>query len=551
MAENWIIKGKTLSAMEKILPAKEPTLEEKEGVMLKNEQYHFQLAFYGESGDRCVPGLRLRARGGLAEYMTIGKENLVASSVTSATADDYYVAKEPCLLYDPILPLGMTGLTLSEKQWRGVWVSVRLGDDVKAGVYETEFELSDEKGEVWKTLSYTIEVLDAELPETDLRLTNWMHYDGIARQHRVELFTPEFYEVFEGYLKLYVESGFNMLLTPVFTPPLDTYKGGERTTAQLVDVKVVNGGFEFGFDKLKEFLDFVLARGIRYIEFSHLFTQWGGEACPKIMADVNGKLERIFGWDTPSNDERYLNFLKSFFGELCAFLDEENLRDKCYFHLTDEPGKNHIGFYEHCRNAVKRYIGDMPIMDAMCDYDFYEKGLVDLPVVSINSSGAFEEKGVKDIFVYNCCGPADGYYTNRFINMPSQRTRVLGVQIYQSGVKGYLHWGYNFYNSWLSYEAIDPYADTTAGGVFPSGDGFIVYPYENGATPSVRLWTVQAGFQDYRALKLLEKQIGREKTLELLSEWGLKGYQDYPREPEAIDTLRKKINLAIKANIKK
>lgn len=535
--------------MEKIVPSQEPTLEENGGMMLKNERYHFQLAFYGESGDRGIFGTRVRAHGGLAEYMTIGKENLVASSVTPVTADDYYISKEPCLLYDPILPFGEVGLSLTEKLWKGVWVSVRLPDDVQAGVYKTTFELLDIDGQTLKELSYTIEVLDAKLPETDLRLTNWMHYDGIARQHGVELFTPEFYEVFDGYLKLYVESGFNMLLTPLFTPPLDTYKGGERMTAQLVDVTVTNGEFSFGFDKLKEFLDFVLARGVRYIEFSHLFTQWGGTACPKIMANVDGKTERIFGWDTPSNDERYLRFLKSFFRELCDFLDRENLREKCYFHLTDEPGKEHIGFYESCRNAVKGYIGDMPIMDAMCDYDFYEKGLVDLPVVVINGSGAFEEKGVKDIFIYNCCEPANGYYTNRFINMPSQRARVLGVQMYQSGVKGYLHWGYNFYNSWLSYEAIDPYADVTAGGVFPSGDGFIVYPYQNGAVPSVRLWAVQAGFQDYRALQWLEGKIGRAKTLELLKEWGLNGYQDYPREAEAIDELRKKINLAIKENL--
>lgn len=544
--QDRIVKGKTLSAMEKILPSQEPILEENGGMMLKNEHYHFQLAFYGESGDRGVFGTRVRAHGGLAEYMTLGKENLVASSVTPTTADDYYISKEPCLLYDPILPFGAVGLSLTEKVWRGVWVSVRLSDDVQAGVYETTFELLDIDGQTLKELSYTIEVLDAELPETDLRLTNWMHYDGIARQHGIELFTPEFYEVFDGYLKLYVESGFNMLLTPLFTPPLDTCKGGERMTAQLVDVTVTDGEFSFGFGKLKEFLDFVLARGVRYIEFSHLFTQWGGTACPKIMANVDGKTERIFGWDTPSNDERYLQFLKGFFKELCAFLDRENLCEKCYFHLTDEPGKEHIGFYESCRNAVKRYIGDMPIMDAMCDYEFYEKGLVDLPVVGIDSSGAFEEKGVKDIFIYNCCVPANGYYTNRFINMPSQRTRVLGVQMYQSGVKGYLHWGYNFYNSWLSYEAIDPYADVTAGGVFPAGDGFIVYPYQDGAVPSVRLWAVQAGFQDYRALKCLEEKIGRERTLDLLKEWGLNGYQDYPKAPNAIDELRRKINLAIK-----
>ena len=42
-----------------------------------------------------------------------------------------------------------------------------------------------------------------------------------------------------------------MLLTPVFTPPLDTAIGGERRTVQLVDVHVTENGYTFGFDKFE------------------------------------------------------------------------------------------------------------------------------------------------------------------------------------------------------------------------------------------------------------------------------------------------------------
>ena len=48
------------------------------------------------------------------------------------------------------------------------------------------------------------------------------------------------------------EHGINMLLTPVFTPPLDTAKGGERTTVQLVDVTFADGQWSFGFDRLRD-----------------------------------------------------------------------------------------------------------------------------------------------------------------------------------------------------------------------------------------------------------------------------------------------------------
>ncbi len=541
---------KTLSAMEKILPDREPTLVEKNGMMLKNELFHFQLAFCcNEHPDRGEFGLQLKVEGELKDYVTLAKETLVPSYVTSTKVDDYYLETGSCLLPDPLKPITPMGINLPAKRWMGVWVSVRLPENFAAGEYETKFILTTYGGEPLIEASYTLEVIDAKLPETDLILTNWMHYDGIAEKHGVELFSDEFYQVFESYLKLYVSCGFNMLLTPVFTPPLDTQQYIYRRKAQLVTVKKTDAGYEFSFEKLKKFIDFALARGIRYIEFSHLFSQWGAEFTPQIWASVDGEEKRIFGWDVKSNDPEYVKFLERFFMSLGVFIRQENLLDKCYFHLTDEPGENQIEAYGRCCGMVKKHIGDMPIMDALHSYSFYEKKLVDVPVVGIESFKNFESKGVPTLMVYNCCGPTNQYYSNRFMNMPSQRTRVLGVQIYQSGVQGYLHWGYNFYNSWLSFEPVNPYEDTTAGGVFPAGDCCIVYPYEKGAIPSLRLAVVQIGFDDYRALKLLESLIGKEKVDELLKEWGLNGYTVYPREADAIDSLRQKINLLIKENI--
>ena len=63
-----------------------------------------------------------------------------------------------------------------------------------------------------------------------------------------------------------------MRLTLVFTPPLDTYVGGERPTVQLVDVIVENGKYSFNFDKLKRWVDLCSKSGIKYFEISHLFT---------------------------------------------------------------------------------------------------------------------------------------------------------------------------------------------------------------------------------------------------------------------------------------
>ena len=380
-----------------------------------------------------------------------------------------------------------------------------------------------------------------------------MHYDGIASKHGVKLFGDEFYLVFAGYLREYVRAGNNMLLTPLFTPPLDTEIGGERRTAQLIGVKLTaNGGYEFDFKPLEKFGEFAFAHGVKYLEFSHLFTQWGGKCCPKIMAETeNGEEKKIFGWETASDSKEYLAFLDEFLTKLASFIDDHGWRKKCYFHLTDEPWEEHLEKYTFLRDFVKARIGDMPVMDAISHYDFYEKGGVDVPVPITGSFKAFENKGIKELFVYYCCGPYQDFYSNRFLNMPLQRTKIIGAQIYETGVQGFLHWGFNFYNTAKSYAEINPYEDTSAGSMFPSGDSFVVYPGNGDAVGSLRSETLGEGFFEYRALKTLESYIGRKKTLKILHDSGVKGYTEYPRSSAAHRALREKVYAALKKAAKR
>ena len=104
--------------------------------------------------------------------------------------------------------------------------------------------------------------------------------------------------------------------------------------------------------------------------------------------------------------------------------------------------------------------------------------------------------------------------SNRFMAMPSARTRILGVQLYLYKISGFLHWGFNFYNSQYSIKHINPYAVTDAGEAFPSGDAFLVYPGEGGVPEeSIRLMLMQQVMQDVRAFELLESLVGRERSL--------------------------------------
>jgi hypothetical protein len=128
---------------------------------------------------------------------------------------------------------------------------------------------------------------------------------------------------------------------------------------------------------------------------------------------------------------------------------------------------------------------------------------------------------------------------------PSNRNRILGVLLYKYNISGFLHWGYNFYNSVHSIYPIDPFLITDADGAFPSGDPFIVYPGPKGQPlGSIRLMVANEAFNDLRALKLLETLAGREFVLELIDK-GLDQpikFDSFPDDEDYLLSLRRGIN---------
>ena len=127
--------------------------------------------------------------------------------------------------------------------------------------------------------------------------------------------------------------------------------------------------------------------------------------------------------------------------------------------------------------------------------------------------------------------------------MPSIKHRILGVLLYKYDCTGFLQWGFNFYYSQYSKREIDPFTETDAGGSFPSGDSFIVYPGKDG-TPlsSLRQKVFYDGFQDISALNALEDKYSREFALDFIKEnLGDITLTSYPFDPEVFLNFREKL----------
>ena len=493
--------------------------------------------------------------GVLAKYVKIREVKNVGVElpVIVGNTDEYFERTTPGLYPDVLSGLHYNGKTIAKTAFpTALWVDVEIPENAaEVGTSELKVEMVNDKGVVKSENVITVDIIDAKLPEQELILTQWFHCDSLAHYYDVEVWSEKHWKIVENFARSAHKNGINLLLTPTFTPPLDTQEGGERLTNQLVGVTVENGKYSFNFDLLDRWVDMCDRIGIKYLEIAHLFTQWGAKHAPKIMATVDGEYKKIFGWETDATSEEYVTFLRTF---IPAFLEhmKKNGNDKrCFFHISDEPQMNHLESYRAAKSSIEDLLDGYVIMDALSDYEFWKMGIVDLPIPCNDHIKPFIENKVPNLWTYYCCGQCIGV-SNRIIAMPSWRNRSIGMQMYKYDIVGFLQWGFNFYNNQFSVDEIEPYTDLSGEHWVPAGDPFSVYPARNGQPiDSIRIAVFFQALQDMRAMKLCESLYSKEEVVtEIEKIMGEELRFDVCAKTEStMLAVRERINEMIKAKI--
>lgn len=551
-------------SLEKVFPSvrPEPWKEGRELGGFQNEVLSFQLVYTAKEGTRGTPLQRfhISVSGVQARLRRV---DLVPSDYPCyAVSDTNYLTTAPGMFPDVLAPFDHMVTPLCG-QMRSVWIDVDLAG-LSAGAHEitilaeAEESLRCANGELyadpraasqnWKK-TLTLQVYPASLPPQKLLHTEWFHADCLADYYKVPVFGDEHWRITENFIRFAgQECGINLLLTPVFTQPLDTAVGGERTTVQLVDIQKDGDRYTFQFGKLERWCKLCRKYGIENLEIAHFFTQWGARATPKIMAEADGQLQQIFGWDTPSVSTEYRHFLENFIPALLEFFEGQGYtKETLFFHVSDEPGEAHLESYLAAKKQVSDLLRGYTIIDALSSFEFYGRGIVEHPIPANDHIQPFLDHQVEGLWVYYCCAQCVTV-PNRFYAMPSARNRIMGVLMYLYHIKGFLHWGYNFYNTAYSFEHIDPYKVTHAGYAFPSGDPYLVYPGAGGEpVSSIRNQVQMEALYDLRALEWLERLAGRDAVEALIMESldAKPTFQSYPSSGEYLINLRERVNQEI------
>ena len=521
-----MIKTKIVSSLEKVFINEniETYPELKSFSALRGERINFQIVTTyvtkGSPMPYIAPKFMPKLSGELAKYANLRQVMYVPVTFTNHMLgfDDNYLKTEPGLYPDVLRPLYYGGtITFAKDGLNSVWVEIDLPKDMAAGAYD--FTVEVDGGEYGTTKSsVNVEVIDAALPDEDIYFTQWFHADCLANYYNLEVWSDRHFEIVENFARTARKNGINMLLTPVFTPPLDTAVGGERRTTQLVGVELKDGKYSFDFSLLDRWIDMLDRCGIEYIEISHLFTQWGAKHAPKIMVTVDGEYKKLFGWHTDAHSEEYTTFLRTFLPALLDHMKARGDDKRCFFHVSDEPHKGDEENYQKSKAAVADLLEGYTIMDALSTIDFYNMGIIAHPIPANNRIVPFLEANIPGLWTYYCVSQPINI-SNRFHAMPNWRNRSIGMQMYKYNIAGFLQWGYNFYNNQYSGDPINPYYEQSADYAFQGGDAFSVYPAMDGtAFESPRLLVFYEGLQDIKAMKLAEKLTSHEHVVKAIED---------------------------------
>ena len=465
-----------------------------------NEQFSFQVAMRTAEGLKVrvssdgPKGWRIRIR--RVGYVPIPHHN---SPIEKSSLDIEGRGHIPGYVPDPLFDEDT--IELPPFETHAFWITVRPGRGADPGRYPVKVSVIPERGS-GKTHTVWVRLYDVVISKRrGFPIAHWFYVDSLIDWYGTDLFDRRFWEILPPYAKDVADHGVDTIYVPVFTPPLD----GVKRPSQLLRVRK-SGREKYRFDwrDVKRYIDTTKRCGIRNFEWCHPFTQWGSRNAIRIY-EGQGRDEKLL-WrpSTSATSGTYRNFLSQYLPKLYRFLSEENILNRSFFHVSDEPhGEEHIGNYRKARKVLKELAPWMKVMDALSDIEYARQKLTDMPIAIIRTALDFVNEGIP-CWCYYCLGPR-GKYLNRLFDTPLPKIAMHGFLFYRWPLQGFLHWSYNYWYQGRTRNLIDPYT-VLEGRRWPEwalGDAFMVYPGQMGPVDSIRWEVFGESLQDYALLQTM------------------------------------------------
>lgn len=417
------------------------------------------------------------------------------------------VRRAPYRTYDPLLPAD--GLC-AEKETEVYCVFLTPDRETAAGVRSLRIRFCCGGDEL--ILPVRIRVLDKQLPERTLQLTNWYSEALVAHWHGLEYGSEAHIDMLRRYLGTMRDCHQNIC----------------RVTFGDMKVTKANGEYIFDFSAMKRWAELGLECGFDTLEWEPIISRPTWRDPPFTIFDIADSCKPLECLSTPGR-----KYLTSFLTQFNAFLTENGWREISLVHISDEPKERCADDFRILAGIFRKYLPGIRLMDAIEIY-FIEEAL-DIYVPKNHyyqlNRNDFEalRSDRNELWFYTCNMPG-GKFLNRFLDSPLLNTRLLHWGNYRYNLTGYLHWGY-FYCS----ETQDPFEQTSRSPGLPAGDTHIVYPGKDGPLLSLRWLQMKCGTEDYEILRALS--LHDRGRADALCRRVLRSFDDYVTDTADFDAV--------------
>ncbi len=441
----------------------------------------------------------------------------------------------PGFVPDPLFPENSAVVAPYENC--AFWVTMKVPADAKPGPRKLNVHWSFHDGTQKADLTADLEVSEFQVkPRKDFPVIHWWRSECLWDWYKTGMYEdPKHWEITRNYIRNMVEHGTNVIYVPMFFMRRETFK----RPAQLLKVAEPEPGrYEFDFSDVSKFLAMAKECGAEYFEWPHFWIYWGAENPIRVYKWVDGQAVMLWPPDLDGHGEVYHNFLRQFLPKFHDFLLEENVLDKSFFHISDEPGEGkHIENYRKGRKFLDENAPWIKgkVMDALSSIEYGRQRLNDIPIPIVSAAQPYIDEKIPH-WVYYCCGPR-GPWLNRFYDTPLTKVRMSGFLFYRLGARGFLHWGYNYWHAMEQEVICDPFQDASnrSWPGIPYGDPMMVYPGADGKPIDSIRWEVFAeSLQDYAILQTA----GIKPDDPMLKD--IKSYAEFPRSEKWIDDVIRK-----------
>jgi hypothetical protein len=386
------------------------------------------------------------------------------------------------------------------------WVSVAVPRDARPGDYSGSLrvELKSPAGVVDTIdIPMTVTVWPFAIPaKSSLRHTEWFFPNILADYYRIEHWSEPHWAWLAKVAANMAKHRQDTILLPL---------------ELLIQVSRNRfGRLAFDFTRFDRYVRLFLKAGLSWLEGGHLISRTG---------DWNSS----FGWNrfpvtgadgrtmdtgrAAMSDEAFTPFVEGLLRALYAHLKKRGWL-ACYVqHIGDEPVETNWQSWRAFQGQVASWMSGVRTIDAaMCNE---LAGKMDIRVPQIHHVGGPHPRHPdEELWCYVCLAP-QGWRPNRFIDYTSLKNRIIFWICWSLRLKGFLHWGYNYWKPWAGLTAdvpVNPWFDGTAGSIYaqdrlplPAGDPHIVYPGRDSICDSLRWEVVRKGMEDFELLTLLER----------------------------------------------